>query len=132
MPLFCWHHTLVNGPSLLNAVRGGHRLEVWLALFRRYLFLAHFCLFIYFELVSGIIKYWQLHIYADDLQIYSSSNIAGFQECYDKMNLDLGRIHEWTTINGLRLNPTKSKVILIHQSKAVNSTSIDIYGNWRF
>jgi hypothetical protein len=81
--------------------------------------LAHFCLFIYFELVLGIIKYCQLHIYADHLQIYRSSNIAGFQECYDKGNLDLGRIHEWTTINGLRLNPTKSQVILIHQSKAV-------------
>jgi hypothetical protein len=65
---------------------------------------------------SGVIRCCQFHIYADDLQIYRSSDIA---ECYDKVNLDLEWIHEWATANGLRLKPIKSQVILIHRRKAV-------------
>jgi hypothetical protein len=48
----------------------------------------------YIDTVSGVTKYCQFHIYANDLQIYRSSNISDLDECYDKLNFDLERIHE--------------------------------------
>jgi hypothetical protein len=38
--------------------------------------------------------------------------------CYDEINMDLQQIHEWATANGLKLNPKKRQVILIHRSRA--------------
>jgi hypothetical protein len=32
--------------------------------------------------------------------------------------MDLQQIHEWETANGLKLNPEKSQVILIHRCRA--------------
>jgi hypothetical protein len=32
--------------------------------------------------------------------------------------MDLQQIHEWATANGLKLNPEKSQVILIHRCRA--------------
>jgi hypothetical protein len=51
--------------------------------------------------------------------IYRSSDITGLKECYNKVNLDLERMHEWATANGLRLNRTKIQVILIHRRRPV-------------
>jgi hypothetical protein len=32
--------------------------------------------------------------------------------------MDLQQIHEWATANGLKLNPDKSQIILIHRYRA--------------
>jgi hypothetical protein len=68
--------------------------------------------------VSKVIKYSWFHIYADDLQIYHSSSVSDLRRCYDEINMDLQQIHERTTANGLKLNPEKSQVILIHRCRA--------------
>jgi hypothetical protein len=57
-------------------------------------------------------------MYADDLQIYHSASISDLQRCYDEVNSDLQRIFDWAGVNGLKLNPKKSQVILIHRSRA--------------
>jgi hypothetical protein len=57
-------------------------------------------------------------IFIDDLQIYHSSSVSDLQRCYDEINLDLQQIHLWATANGLKLNPEKSQVILIHRCRA--------------
>jgi hypothetical protein len=62
----------------------------------------------YINDVSKVIKYSRFHIYADDLQIYHSSNVSDLQKCYDEINIDLQQIHEWATSNGLKLNSEKS------------------------
>jgi hypothetical protein len=49
----------------------------------------------YINNVSKVIKYSRFHIYADDLQIYHSSNVSDLQRCYDEINIDLQQIHEW-------------------------------------
>jgi hypothetical protein len=54
--------------------------------------------------VSSVILFCCFHIYADDLQIYHSSSVADLQRCYDS-----------TGSNGLKINPKKSKVILIQR-----------------
>jgi Reverse transcriptase (RNA-dependent DNA polymerase) len=65
--------------------------------------------------VAGVIEFCKFHAYADDLQLYHSADVSNLQRCYDEINSDLGRIAEWAHKNGLKLNPKKSQVILIHR-----------------
>jgi hypothetical protein len=45
-------------------------------------------------------------------------SVSELQRCYDETNMDLQQIHERATANGLKLNPEKSQVILIHRCRA--------------
>jgi Reverse transcriptase (RNA-dependent DNA polymerase) len=65
--------------------------------------------------VAGVIEFCRFHAYADDLQLYHSADVSDLQRCYDEVNADLGRISEWARKNGLKLNPKKSQVMLIHR-----------------
>jgi hypothetical protein len=47
------------------------------------------------------------------MQIYHTCAVSDFQKCIDELNLDLQRVHEWASANGLKLNPKKSQVMLI-------------------
>jgi hypothetical protein len=76
--------------------------------------LVHFYFFSYINDVSKVIKYSRFHIYADDLQIYHSSIFSDLQRCHNEINMDLQQINELAKANGLKLNPEKSQVILIH------------------
>jgi hypothetical protein len=71
----------------------------------------------YINDVLKVIKYSRFHIYVDDLQIYHSSSVSDLQRCYDVINMALQQIHEWATVDGLKLNPEKSQVILIEKSR---------------
>lgn len=53
------------------------------------------------------------HLYADDLQIYSQAPPNEFSEAVKMVNTDLARISEWSTAYGLKVNPTKTQVIVI-------------------
>jgi hypothetical protein len=67
--------------------------------------------------VGCVIKLCSFHMYADDLQVYHSSAVEDLQRCYEEINEDLLRIFEWSVANGLKINPKKSQVIVIHRSK---------------
>jgi Reverse transcriptase (RNA-dependent DNA polymerase) len=69
--------------------------------------------------VCNVIRACSFHMYADDLQLYHTSSIENIQRCYDydEVNEDLKRIYDWSIANGLRLNPKKSQVIVVHRSK---------------
>jgi hypothetical protein len=60
----------------------------------------------------------RFHIFVDDLQIYHTCAASDFHKCIDELNLDLQRVHEWATANGLKLNPIKSQVIVINRCRA--------------
>jgi hypothetical protein len=83
---------------------------MWMVFLRHYL--AHFCLFNFFDDVSGVIQFCRFLVYADDLHIYHSSSVVHLQRCYDEVNADFKRIYYWVVSNGLKLNPKKSQVIL--------------------
>lgn len=53
------------------------------------------------------------HLYADDLQIYSQAPPDEFSEAVKMVNTDLARISEWSTAYGLKVNPTKTQVIVV-------------------
>jgi Reverse transcriptase (RNA-dependent DNA polymerase) len=65
--------------------------------------------------VSSVISFCKFHGYADDLQLYHTAEVKDLKRCYDEVNIDLSRISKWARENGLRLNPKKSQVILIHR-----------------
>lgn len=54
-------------------------------------------------------------MYADDVQIYLSGPLNSINSCVVKLNADLYNIHRWAMANGLVLNPSKTKCIVIHK-----------------
>lgn len=53
------------------------------------------------------------HIYADDVQLYISDNVSNINECIEHLNEDLTNVYKWACLNGLCINPTKSKCIIL-------------------
>lgn len=56
-----------------------------------------------------------IRMYADDVQLYISNKKGNLDECTARLNQDLQRVARWADINGLSLNPTKSKCIVIRK-----------------
>lgn len=69
------------------------------------------------------LQFCNIHMYADDVQLYHACNAKEIDQCIRKINMDLCNVHEWATANGLCINPRKSKCILIH--KRSQSTSFN-------
>lgn len=63
-------------------------------------------------------------MYADDVQLYISSTRKSLRNSLCRLNDDLERIRTWATANGLSLNPSKSKCLII--SKNPLSSTDDI------
>lgn len=61
------------------------------------------------------LDYCKIHMYADDVQVYLSSPSNSTNESVNLLNADLNKIHLWAMANGLFLNPSKSKCLLIHK-----------------
>lgn len=61
------------------------------------------------------------HMYADDVQLYTSTPIELLGEAVNRVNADLRSIWNWANANGLSLNPGKSKCLVVH-SKSLNCT----------
>ena len=70
-------------------------------------------------------------MYADDVQIYNSGSLNGISACVNNINSDLGKIDIWARHNGLCINPTKSKCILMDSSNRniTNDIQINISSN---
>ena len=53
----------------------------------------------------------QVHLYADDTQIYGSSSVSRLVELAELLLLVIDRINEWMSSNRLRLNLDKMEFI---------------------
>jgi hypothetical protein len=53
------------------------------------------------------------HAYADDFQIYDADNISNFSSCCERVNKNLEAISRWASDNGLLLNASKTKAMII-------------------
>lgn len=73
--------------------------------------------------LPSILRNCDVHIYADDVQLYASSQKNNIAQCIDDINNDLLNIYTWASSNHLTINPTKSKCILISNNK-VNKESL--------
>jgi hypothetical protein len=59
------------------------------------------------------------HLYADDLQIYSQGAINDLPLAIHTMNKDLESISSWSDRFGLKVNPTKTQVIIVGSPKLI-------------
>lgn len=73
------------------------------------------------------LKYSSIQMYADDIQIYLSSSKASITSCVNDLNTDLDSIFLWASANGLRLNPNKSKCLIICKKSVKIESQIDIF-----
>lgn len=83
-----------------------------------------FCLYIN-DLPTQLLN-CNIHIYADDVQVYLSCKKNLINECISKLNDDLRRIHEWASLNKLHINPKKSKCLIVSKRRQKIPTDISI------
>jgi hypothetical protein len=75
---------------------------------------------VYINDVTHVLQKTRHHLYADDLQLYRHFSRADLASAVDDMNADLRRLTEWTDCNGLKINETKTQVIIIGYSRLLN------------
>lgn len=78
-----------------------------------------FCLFI--NDLPNVIKDVNIHMYADDVQIYLSRPIGLIEDCAHRINSDLINISSWASRNHLLLNPNKSASMVMYRRDLVES-----------
>jgi hypothetical protein len=64
--------------------------------------------------ITAVIRICSFHLYADDVQIYTSCLPSEYVNCVERMNADLERIYQWSLHNGLLVNPVKSQALLVN------------------
>lgn len=84
---------------------------------------------IYINDLPQQLDYCRIHMYADDVQVYLSSPSDSTNESVSQLNADLNKIHLWAMANGLFLNPSKSKCLLIHKKSIKPVIDIDVLIN---
>ncbi|CAK1594782.1 unnamed protein product [Parnassius mnemosyne] len=60
------------------------------------------------------------HLYADDLQVYEHAKLMDLPNTIGLLNKDLDLIVDWCKSYGLKVNPSKTKAIIIGSQKFVN------------
>ena len=83
---------------------------------------------LYVNDLPNTVKECNLHMYADDVQLYKSCNNNSMRQCIVDVNSDLQAVNNWASANGLCLNPAKSKYIVISR-RPVNCCDIRLYIN---
>ena len=70
---------------------------------------------LYINELPNVIKYCNIHLFADDVQIYLSAKEDQVQSLQDRLTTDLSRISEWAKVNLLALNTQKSILLPIYR-----------------
>lgn len=76
------------------------------------------------DITAGLL-HTKYHCYADDLQLYAHCKIADLNTTILNINDDIKTVVEWTRNHGLRLNPDKTKSIVIAYSRLLNSINFN-------
>jgi len=85
--------------------------------------LGPFLFSVYVNEFPSVLRKCTTHMYADDIQLYMSCEIEDLLNSIDDLNAELERIGHWATQNKLKINPKKSKCILIYK-KPLNYNSL--------
>ena len=65
------------------------------------------------------------HIYADDVQLYRSSDILSIENSINLLNKDIRKLVKWSIFHGISINSSKSQAILI-APRQINWNSVPI------
>lgn len=68
----------------------------------------------------------KIHMYADDVQLYLGTRACSLDEVVSRINTDLENVQVWASANGLCLNPSKSKCLVIHKRTSGRIPEIDV------
>jgi hypothetical protein len=80
---------------------------------------------LYVNDITDRLLHSRYHLYADDIQVYRHFKIDNFEAAVTQMNEDLAAISFWTRQHGLIINETKSKSIVIGNSRLLNQLDLD-------
>jgi len=69
--------------------------------------------YIYVNDLPSILSEREVHLYADDVQIYVSRLVTEIHACVRIINKMLSLVEKWERENGLGINPKKSKCLVI-------------------
>jgi hypothetical protein len=61
--------------------------------------------------ITTVIRTCNNHLYADDVQIYTSYSPSDYKNCVEKLE----HIHQWSLSNGLFVNPGKSQAMVVNR-----------------
>jgi len=67
-----------------------------------------------------------IHLFADDVQIYTSCTISSINACVNRINNELNVVNNYATMNGLCINPSKSKCLVISRKRSLLTAVPDI------
>ena len=76
--------------------------------------------------VPNCIKHGTPHLFADDFQIYYSSNRSEISITVNSFNSDLKCVSYWAKLYGLDLNEAKMHVIVINNIIFLNETATEL------
>lgn len=74
---------------------------------------------IYTRHLKSCLKFCKYHVYADDIQIYIDFKAADIEGVIENVNSDLQRIVQWAERMFLKINPIKTKSIILGSQMAV-------------
>jgi hypothetical protein len=66
------------------------------------------------------------HIYADDIQLYTSFKTNSTDTAVKNLNTDLQNISDWCNNNNLMINPSKSKYMILGTKKQVSKIASEM------
>jgi len=87
---------------------------------------------LYINDLPDVLNECNVHMYADDVQIYMSCDNSSIKNCVNRINDELNAINNYATTNGLCINPSKSKCIIISKRRTLHTQVPEItIGNQR-
>lgn len=75
---------------------------------------------VHINTLPSCLKKCQVHLFADDVQIYLPYSPRTFSQSITDLNADLQNIASWSLMNGLTINPAKTQCILISSPHIIN------------
>lgn len=80
---------------------------------------------VYVNDISTVLRHTKFHSYADDLQIYAHFNVNDMDETVDMINSDIERLVQWTVKHGLKLNPDKTKPLIVGNQRLLSTIDLN-------
>ena len=82
-----------------------------------------FCLFI--NDLPTVLQHMNYHLYADDSQLYNKHRVDDIKDAYSNINNDVSNILKWSNENKMKINPAKSKHIIIGNYQQLRKFNAD-------
>lgn len=75
----------------------------------------------YIDDIEKVVSGCNIHLYADDVQLYFCCDRLLMDSCIDSINFNMANIHKWALRNGLSLNAGKTKCLAISRDSVDTS-----------